>query len=45
MESLTGKPGFPTVDEFDTLRSNLIKEFAEVGNQWQYHLAFGRRPE
>ncbi|KAK4153863.1 S-adenosyl-L-methionine-dependent methyltransferase [Chaetomidium leptoderma] len=41
---LAGKPGHPSAEEFDKLRADLIQELNEVGNYWEYYLAFGRKP-
>ncbi|KAJ2902513.1 hypothetical protein MKZ38_000477 [Zalerion maritima] len=40
-----GRPGHPSMHDFDKLKVDLVKEVEEVGNFWQYHLAYGRKPE
>lgn len=38
-----GKPGYPSAAELEALKTDLEKELREVGNEWNYHLVYGRR--
>ncbi|KXJ85045.1 hypothetical protein Micbo1qcDRAFT_191037 [Microdochium bolleyi] len=40
-----GKERFPSKEEYEVLEADLRKELLDVGNYWQYHLAYGRKPE
>ncbi|KAL4949378.1 S-adenosyl-L-methionine-dependent methyltransferase [Aspergillus filifer] len=41
---LADKPGQPTIEQFDQLRSQLETELRTVGNSYCYHLAWARKP-